>query len=663
MPDVPQAQTPPVRMDRDDERSAPSPFAPNTPASVYADRNYTLRVPPSIHLSWRNAPADDVLQSALQTIRGGCNVVANKSVKNSMARPFANYDWSHYSDEIGSLFVYFWIMLFSVQYGAVRGTDNASADEIRKAWRFFRTQTKLWFERAGFFAIEWMDGAVRQLDSPLAADRFDTQIRALQSIYLSGAGLRASLAREMEIAKGYQLSVQTYDAVIASLANLSGVGMEEGQPKLAVLQQIVNMQKTTDERQRQFMLKVAPLPESLLASLRRTVAPSAAPTAVKKYLDEIGELNAKVTVLRSTVKTLEKRIDKSKLTSERDNLKREVADLRQQLANSASAEQLAKSASETLAKSVAVATVSPSVLDALRKAVPAPGIVADKGIQNLLDNFSKMKIDLAVERNNNAELQRRVASKPPEDALDRQIEALTKQLAACKADQEADRFRVQAASETFAKGVSVGTVPPAVLEALRKSVPSAGTLNDKSVKKLLADYNEMRFKLASEVTKNNELQKRVASKPSEDALNRQIEALTKQLDDCKAAREADRIRVDTTSAVFDRAVSIATVPPELLATLRDAVPRQLSAASESIIKNMRIERGRLEAELIVKDSTIKELRNQLAQHVAAAEASLLRASFAPPRPSFTTVAPTTSTSPYPPAPAPAPATAKQRTSP
>jgi len=616
-----------------------APLATNTALAVYSDYNLGLRVPTNVRLSWRDTQADTVLADALKAIVDGCGVVGDR-----VPRPFANYDWTHYSDEIGSLFAYFWILLFSVQYAAVQGSGN----DIRKAWRFFRIQTKQWFERAGFFATEWMDGAVRKLDSAAAVDRFDAQLRALQTAYLSARPQRVKAARESETYQEQLRTVQAYDAEIAELAALSSVEIVENQPKLDVLQQIVRLQRDEAVQKRDRLMQTMPLPESLLTGLRRLIVPSVAP---KKFLDEIGTLKAEAIVAKSTIKNLEQRLDESKLAKANDVLQKEVTALRQQLADSAakvaSADKLQQmradlaAASSNLASTgAAIGSISPATLAALRAAAPTPGRTINAATQRILDDYSRMQAESAVEKGTIRELQQRLdTSKMARDnnSLRQQVGDLQQKLTDCQNNNtSADQLRktrdeLKQVSTTLAETVSVRAIAPDALAALRAAAPKPGRTIDAATQRILDDYNRLKVEAAMEKANIQELQKRL-NKYNEDAeivrLRAQIADLQQKLFKCQENADPKELRkvhdeLKNASTTLAAQISEATLSPGMLDRLRAAAPkpgRTIDEATQRILDSY----GKLKVEMTIRENTIAELERRLKASSLIKEVDSLR---------------------------------------
>lgn len=505
----------PTNMPLNDTASAPLPLGTNTPDTVYTEHNLSLRVPATIQLpAWHNRPASDVLEDGRRAVRGGGNVLGAAGVP----RPFANYDWTRYSDDIGSLFGYFWLMLFSVQYGAVRG-GSVSADTIQQAWRFFQRQTKPWFERAGSAAVAWMDTAVRRVSNEGggAAAQLDNALRSLQTIYLTDKSVRVSFERETNIHADQRNLVAAYDAQIRNLAAAAGVDLGGNSVMLDVLQQLVVGGQHAAQTQPALML-AAMLPSAPLLQLMRqtTAANPGAEKALRAALERAGKLEADVVVQKSTIKTLKDTLAASKDAGKMRDLEVAVSDYRKTATTAAELKEMRtalRQAETNLAAAAQAAVIRPELIDELRRVAPGAG-VSDAAYQATAAKLAETRAELAVAKMTVQTLsESKLARKAQElqDSVDR-AQAELRDLragAATAAELKALRTEIQAAASDVAqRSLASYVITDDIVQQLRQSAAPGPRKNDPLVvasQKRLTNEGKLLAELEVQRGRNNEL--------------------------------------------------------------------------------------------------------------------------------------------------------------
>jgi hypothetical protein len=629
----------PTNMPLDDAASAPLPLSTNTPGNVYTEHNLSLRVPATIQLlAWRDWSASDVLEAGRRAVRGGGNVLGV-----GVPRPFANYDWTRYSDDIGSLFGYFWLMLFSVQYGAVRG-DRVSADTIQQAWRFFQRQTKPWFERAGSAAVAWMDTAVRRVSNESgAAAQLDGALRSLQTIYLTGNAVQASFAQESTEYANQRHLVAAYDAQIKLLAAAAGVDLGGNSVMLDVLQQLVAGGQRVAQMQPALML-AAMLPSAPLLQLMRqtTAANPGAEKALRAALERAGKLEADVAVQKGTIKALKDTLAQSGDAGKMRDLEVAVFEYKKSATTAAELKALRTdiqaAANDVAQRSLASYVIPDDIVQQLRQsAAPGPRendplVVAS---QKRLTNEGKLLAELEVQRGRNSELVaqlKRAEAKimtlqasPAELAPLRNAPApstsiadLARQLLMVREDnarliaenKEKSDQNARLARDLVARSTSA-TVAPASASSPSSSTVAPASSVDSDLSRLQAEYERATDRI--------------------NALNADIEAKNAEIEQLRAAQAAQAV----VSEPFSRLMrGIAIQPPPQAAQNEIASLQVANAALErekaglvgsigSLEAQIRDITARADAVASEKDSLAAEsasLQEQVAAMGALAEA-------------------------------------------
>jgi hypothetical protein len=270
----------------DEPRISPDARADNTAELVYADENTVARVPPTIRLDGMFANSSALFDRLRSRLERGANTADGE-------RPFANLQWSRYTDEMGETLGALWVLLFAMQVGAV---SDAEPVDIRRAWRFFQRQTSLWFARAGAATSAGIDRLVRDeagaLASGLLALRPYINMRDAASALAraSSAESAMSAAKTNLYAIADVFGVQT-GIVGTNMSSVAAAVIRTAQDHLLAQTQHLLVSEYT-------LLAMRDQPDEDTASMMKKTVSSAAKMHV-----ELLEAKAKIAELEKSIKT------------------------------------------------------------------------------------------------------------------------------------------------------------------------------------------------------------------------------------------------------------------------------------------------------------------------------------------------------------------------